>query len=492
MRVLFSAVLVLASMTEADTVHTRVTRFMTADSAIVVRPAYRSVLDAPSVDYAIEPRCPIRRAELYVCYYPATVETLARRASPPYAATWNMAAIGEQDQLSLYFGYTLFHTNGDTIVSPPLVNRWAVDRRKPPSSKRAVCRQLAPKREIGIDGKSGDWKGFRRRPIGHHAAFACTWTPAAFYILVDVRDGDVTVWDRVETHFDLRRTRTALAGAEHRLISFGPKSRSFSTAVALTDSGPAQLDSIIVRISDEMDWRCGVRPDGYTIEARIPFCVLSDLEFPPAKFGFDVAVLDKRDDRRSRLTAATWSGVSPAARHSPAHWATIALRQVMLPLKITLVGLLAAVFAVILLILAILVHQKHKERYYQKLARRPLPPAARKALECIDVHCAEPDFSLGAAARKLGESEAELKRTLKAEAGAAFEDLVALARTRKAKNLLRTTAQPVNEIAAACGFAQTAAFAATFKRIAGIAPEQYRASRLQEALEEAVDAEEED
>jgi AraC-like DNA-binding protein len=398
----------------------------------------------------------------------------------------------DQDQLSLHFGYTLYHSNGDTIASPPLVNRWVIDQHKATSPRRAVCRQRALKKEIKIDGNHQDWRGFRRHRISQKARFASMWTPAAFLFLVEVDDFQVTAWDRVELHFDLHHTRTPFMDARHRLISFAPKSRSFATVVAQTDSGPRQVDSIVLRIGEEIEWRSRPRPGGYTIEARIPFCVLSDLEFPPKRFGFDVAVLDRNGGAGSHLSVATWSGVQASSRHNPSEWGTLNVRQVLLPLKILLLAMLGFAGLVVLLILAMVIRQKRVERYYRGLDRKPLSPRVQRLLDCIGIHCGEGDFTLGSAAEELGESPAELARTLSEETEATFENLLDLARTRKAKDLLRTTELPVEQIASNCGFRHTGPFLSMFGRVAGVDPRAYRAQQREEALEEEQEEEEND
>jgi AraC-like DNA-binding protein len=66
-----------------------------------------------------------------------------------------------------------------------------------------------------------------------------------------------------------------------------------------------------------------------------------------------------------------------------------------------------------------------------------------------------------------------LRRQL-SEDGQSFRDLLAEARYAKARDLLRQTDLPVEEIAAQIGYAESAAFIHAFRRWAGQSPRAYR------------------
>lgn len=76
-------------------------------------------------------------------------------------------------------------------------------------------------------------------------------------------------------------------------------------------------------------------------------------------------------------------------------------------------------------------------------------------------------------ARSFDLSERSLRRQL-SEDGQSFRDLLAEARYAKARDLLRQTDLPVEEIAAQIGYAESAAFIHAFRRWAGQSPRAYR------------------
>lgn len=76
-------------------------------------------------------------------------------------------------------------------------------------------------------------------------------------------------------------------------------------------------------------------------------------------------------------------------------------------------------------------------------------------------------------ARALGLSERSLRRQL-SEDGSSFRDLLAQARYDQARQLLKTTQLPVEEVAARLGYAESAAFIHAFRRWSGQSPRAYR------------------
>jgi len=454
-------------------------RIVSADSAVINSPPYRTVLHGPVADYAVTPRCSVACADLYVTRYPAVTETLARKAVHPFNARWDISATADQDQFSLYFGYTLYHVNGDTIVAPPLTNRWCIVRRTTQPSQRISCRELPPRRVIDIDGDAKDWKGIRRHTICAGAVYACTWNAAAFYLLVDVDDSVVTSGDRVEACFDLYHTRAPFADSLHRIIFFSPAGRSFALATALDAHGPRRMDSVIVRIGDEMQWRPSHRPGGYRIEARIPFCVLSDHVFPPSRFGFGVSVVDE-DAAAGVEKVFSWPAAEAACRRSPVRWGIVILRQTMAWLKATLLFLCGVVVAIVTGVGAAAGIRKYHDINVRRQDRLPRSPAAQALCDCIESRYAEPGFSLAGAARATGESVERLEAALHSELGADFDNLLALVRIRAARRLLDTTCLPPEEISRRCGFSTYKEFELSFTRIAGVTPEVFRMRRAEE------------
>ncbi len=76
-------------------------------------------------------------------------------------------------------------------------------------------------------------------------------------------------------------------------------------------------------------------------------------------------------------------------------------------------------------------------------------------------------------ARALGMSERSLRRAL-AEEGRNFRDLLADVRYARARQLLRQTQLPIDEVARQLGYAEAAAFIHAFQRWAGQTPRAYR------------------
>lgn len=76
-------------------------------------------------------------------------------------------------------------------------------------------------------------------------------------------------------------------------------------------------------------------------------------------------------------------------------------------------------------------------------------------------------------AKSFNMSERTLRRQL-SEEGRCFRDLLADARYARARTLLKTTALPIEDIAAQIGYAESAAFNHAFRRWAGVTPREFR------------------
>ncbi|MBD3315118.1 MAG: hypothetical protein GF344_04980, partial [Chitinivibrionales bacterium] len=267
-------------------------RIVTTDSARIVTPRRPRVLEGSSTFVRIEPYCRVGTVELLAHYHPGRVDTIARLTKAPFAATWRFDTLPDQDQFHLRFGYVIHHPNGDTIVSPPLPNNWVIDRNSTLSQRRTVCPRVASDSSITVDGKLGEWKRYQAEMIGDEGTFRCAWTAGRFFVAVEVNDDVITAFDRIEVMFDPKQERGSFAGLDQRVISFGPKNRSFAWAVRPGYGVSSQSDSIIVRIQDEVEWRSRLTVNGYCVEAGIPFGVLSDLEFPRKHLGFDLCIVN--------------------------------------------------------------------------------------------------------------------------------------------------------------------------------------------------------
>ncbi len=87
-------------------------------------------------------------------------------------------------------------------------------------------------------------------------------------------------------------------------------------------------------------------------------------------------------------------------------------------------------------------------------------------------------FSLDALAAELGKSRSYLSRRFHAETGEHIHNYLNTLRLRRACELLRHSALPVNEIAGQVGFSEVTYFISSFKKGIGETPLQYRKNHL--------------
>jgi len=462
---------------------------ISSDSARIISPKHRSILNQESVEYTLQPVCPVSRVDLFVSYYPSRTDTLARLSKPPFSVEWHTADLPDQDQLHLQFGYTLYHVNGDTIIAAPQPHHWIIDRNTKQSRKRHACKQAPSDKKFSIDGRLDEWKKFRRKPFPSGGGFRCAWTAADFFLAVEIYDPIVTFEDRIEVCFDPTQSRTRFFDINHRIISFGPKSRSFCWAVEINDSTTIQIDSLIIRINEEMEWRSRLTEFGYIVEMRIPFCVLSALEFPQKHIGFDIAVIDKNDPRQRTPSVYTWSGAEPAGRHNPAEWGTIILRQLFLPLKLLLVITLFFVTLLIVGMTALILYRKRKDYYYEKLVKKGLSPKLREIIAIVERHIKRPDLSPEDVAGHYGCRISALEKIFNHELNTSCQKHIVFSRIKKAKTLLVDTEMSIESISKETGFTGTDIFTNTFTSLAGVPPEKWRKNRLEDLIEDEEEEE---
>jgi YesN/AraC family two-component response regulator len=84
------------------------------------------------------------------------------------------------------------------------------------------------------------------------------------------------------------------------------------------------------------------------------------------------------------------------------------------------------------------------------------------------------DIRLDAVAREAGMSPSHFSRIFKKVMDLSYQDYLNNRRITKAKNLLRTSAQSVAEIATSLGFADSTGFGRNFKKLTGQTPSAYR------------------
>ena len=482
----FISILFLANSlySDTDTTQCHKKKIASSDSAEIISPKHHTILNQDSVEYTIGPACEVSGVILYVNYYPFKTDTIAYLAKAPFSAQWNCAHIPDQDQLHLQFGYILYHVNGDTITAPPQPHHWIIDRTIKKSTKRYLCKQARSNDEICIDGKLDEWKRFRSEKFPLGGGFKCSWTGSDFFLAVEVYDPFVAVADRLEISFDLTHSQTRFFDINHRIISFAPKSRSFSWAIDISDTGYTQVDSIIIRIDEEMEWRGNLTNYGYIIEARIPFCVLSALEFPQKRFGFDLSVIDINDTNQKEPDVYNWSGAQPSGRHNPNEWGTIILRQHFLPLKLLLILCLFIVAILIITMISLILYRKQKELFYKKIEKKEFSPTLKEIMHIIENNVEKQELNPKYIANKYGCPVSEVEKAFRQELGVSCNKVITLSRIKKAKSYLIEPDSEIEDIGNAVGFADTNVFVKAFKTFAGVPPEEWRRNRLEDSLED--------
>lgn len=473
-----------------DSTITGIQPIISGDSAKIISPRHGSILLQKKLTLTVEPKCKVRSLTLLVSYYPSRTDTLAHLSKSPFSTVWDYTNIPDQDQLHLQFGYILYHVNGDTILSPPTPHHWIIDREIKRSKKRHSCRQILEEDDIIIDGKLDDWKGIRRQEFPSAGGFRCAWTPISFFIAVEVYDLTVTMYDRIEVSFDMMKSRTQFLGKDQRIVSFCPKTISFSWAVDVSDTGSLVLDSILARLDEEMDWRSSLTNYGYIIEARIPLYLLSDLQFPNKQFGFDVAVINIDNSKQHKPKVFSWSGAEPADRHSPAGWGTVTLTQPFLPLKLLFI-LIIAVIAMLIIVIALLsLVRGHKDRKYEKIEQKEPSTKCKKLFEIIDSNINKPGLNLIDLAHLSDLTIPEIEKILKNELNTSCNTIITFSRIKKAKDLLVNSSRSVKTIAKAVGYADSEVFVKSFKGLAGVTPEEWRRNRAEDEIDNEEEGEE--
>ncbi|MBO5071059.1 MAG: helix-turn-helix transcriptional regulator [Roseburia sp.] len=89
----------------------------------------------------------------------------------------------------------------------------------------------------------------------------------------------------------------------------------------------------------------------------------------------------------------------------------------------------------------------------------------------------QPDFSVAVLADRFHVSIAYMSYLVKKETGEYFSDYLWALRMKKAKELLLTTRQSVDEISLAVGYVNTSSFRRKFKQETGLTPSQFRAGK---------------
>lgn len=114
------------------------------------------------------------------------------------------------------------------------------------------------------------------------------------------------------------------------------------------------------------------------------------------------------------------------------------------------------------------IHRVHKQRVDTERSKQ-----VRVCCEYIEMHLEEP-VSLKQLAALVGYRDYYLSRKFKKETGFSIVDYIKYARIEKAKLLLSTTRDSVQDIAKRLRFCSSSYFSQTFQHVTGVLPQQYR------------------
>lgn len=107
----------------------------------------------------------------------------------------------------------------------------------------------------------------------------------------------------------------------------------------------------------------------------------------------------------------------------------------------------------------------------------PQQTAASRVMSWIEAHYAE-KFSLANLARAMGLSRSYTSRLFQQQTGGSIHEYLLTRRIKRSCDLLRTTAESVDEIAKAVGFSEATYFITCFKKMMQQTPLQYRKASL--------------
>ncbi|MBN1309682.1 MAG: hypothetical protein JXA18_17305 [Chitinispirillaceae bacterium] len=467
-----------------DTIKIDSSVILTSDSAYFKLPVAREALNGTTTPVHLVPRCSVDSAVIYVRHSSSQCDTLARLHRPPYLIEWNYAALPDQDQIHLQFGYKLFRPDGRMIIVKALPHRWAIDRTMKKSRKTYHCRQAVKPDTPVVDGKLDDWKHVRHERIGDRGRFALRWNGAFLFFAAEVRSKDIGPSDIIELHLDPRRTRSSFASEVHRSIRFGPRGRSYCFVSCNSGSGYSQCDSIVSLLKEGMAWSISRSDTGYCIEAALPLYALSDLDFPNLRSGLDVTI--RTGNSPARFDA--WANSREYNRYNPSEWGTIVLHQAMLPIKIALL----AVFIISMVICAVITvvalrHFFRTERFEREEAKDG-SEALQRIRVSVKEHLSDPSLTIGAVAEKSGLPADTVAQTLHEELDCSFEKFLCFQRVMAVKKVLWNFSMPLDAIARQCGFLSTDAMAMRFREYQKTDPESFRRKIMEMASEEGESA----
>ena len=102
----------------------------------------------------------------------------------------------------------------------------------------------------------------------------------------------------------------------------------------------------------------------------------------------------------------------------------------------------------------------------------------QNAIEYIEKHFRDTDFSIGKLAESMGVSEGHISRLFKTEAGISINNYLTRYRIRKAMDYLKDVSIKVYEVADMIGYQDIAYFSNTFKKLVGKSPSDYQSNGI--------------
>jgi AraC-like DNA-binding protein len=413
---------------------------------------------------------------------------------------WECAGVPDHDQTHLQFGYILYAGDSLTIASPPMPHVWALLRGGGSDKKgRASYRikQLAVDNGFEVDCDTSKWNGVEGAEIviaseGNQnvdvATFKMLWTGVKLYFIARVRDSTISSEDFVELHVDMRRDRSVFPGINHRSLRFSPRSRSIFFVGEFADGKYAPSDSIVNLLTGEAEWKSFSVPGGYVVEAAIPFSLLSDLDFPPHKIGFDVSGTDAGGETELFYS---WAGAGRFTRYSPSVWGTARIDRAAPGLRFVLLFALFISGFAILGFVAYLFNSHRQEAKETKAETGSASPVTEAAVEEIEKQLSNADLSIGDISKAINKPAGEIATALMADLGCTFERQLEYKRVKRSQKLMRDPELSMEDIAARCGFADVNAYRKSYAAQMRVAPEVSREAML-ERIREDQEAENED
>lgn len=117
------------------------------------------------------------------------------------------------------------------------------------------------------------------------------------------------------------------------------------------------------------------------------------------------------------------------------------------------------------------VHRVHKCRVNPNVSKQ-----IRQCCDYIETHTEE-KLTISMLAAKVGYTEYYLSRKFKAEMNVALNDYIKIARIERAKFLLETTEDSIQDLATRLNFCSRSHFGETFRKVVGCSPVEYRERR---------------